>query len=76
MDSKLIQYLKRIIKTIFVGLLWMAVNVRVGVMGGYAFADNTLTTANIIFYLWFILSLIALLYFFYSVWKKPLNFDE
>lgn len=76
MDPKLVQYLKRIVKTIFVGLLWMAINVRLGVMGGYAFAEGDLKISNIIFYIWFVISLAALLFFFYKVWNKPLDFDE
>lgn len=75
MDSKLVAYLKRIVKTIGIGLLWMAINVRIGIMAGYAFVEIKLTTVNIIFYTWFVISLAAMLFAFYKIWKNDLHFE-
>jgi hypothetical protein len=32
MEPKIVAYLKRIIKTLVIGLVWMAINVRFGIM--------------------------------------------
>ncbi len=76
MEPKILQYLKRIVKTISIGLLWMIVNARIGIASNYAFIDGKIKLGNIIFYSWFIASLTAMLYYFYRIWKDDLNFDE
>ncbi len=76
MEPKIIQYLKRIIKTISIGILWMAINVRLGIMSNYAFFEEKPSTANYVFYLWFIISLSAVAFYIYKIWKDDLNFDE
>ena len=76
MEPKVIQYLKRIIKTISIGLLWMIINARIGIASNYAFVEGSIKTSNIVFYIWFIVSLIAMLFYLYKIWEKDLNFDE
>jgi hypothetical protein len=76
MEPKIILYLKRIIKTLSIGLLWMAVNVKLGIMDNYAFFEGKPRTANIIFYVWFCVSLSAMLFYLFKIWKDDLNFEE
>ena len=76
MEPKIIQYLKRIVKTISIGLLWMIIKSRIGITSNYAFIEGKIKLGNIIFYSWFIVSLAAMLYYFFKVWKDDLNFDE
>ena len=76
MEVKIIEYLKRILKTIFIGLLWMAVNTKIGIMNNYAFYENKIQTGNILFYIFFIVTLVLLLIFFYKLWNKDINFNE
>lgn len=76
MEPKVILYLKRIIKTLSISLLWMAINVKLGIMNNYAFFDNKPSTANIVFYCWFLISLSALLFYIFKIWKNDLNFEE
>ena len=76
MEPKVIQYLKRIIKTISVGLLWMIINTKLGIANNYAFVEGGVKTSNIVFYVWFIISLAAMLFYLYKIWKTNLNFDE
>lgn len=76
MEPKVIQYLKRIIKTIGMGLLWMIVNAKIGIANNYAFYEIKPSIANIVFYVWLVISLGALLFYFYKIWKDDLNFEE
>jgi hypothetical protein len=76
MEPKIVAYLKRIIKTLLIGLLWMAINVRFGIMSNYAFVEDKISTGNIIYYIWFFISLSFVGYYIYKIWKDPLNFDE
>ena len=76
MEPKIIQYLKRIVKTIAMGLLWMIVNAKIGIANNYAFYETKPSIANIVFYVWLVISLCALLFYFYKIWRVDLNFEE
>ena len=76
MDPKIVEYLKRIIKTISMALLWMSINVWFGIKDNYAFIDRKISTANLLFYIWFLLSLISLFYYIYKIWKTDLHFED
>lgn len=76
MEPKVIEYLKRILKTIFIGLLWMAVNTKIGIMSNYAFFEDKIKISNILFYIFFGVTLVLLLVYFYKLWSKDINFNE
>lgn len=76
MEPKVIQYLKRIVKTIVVGLIWMAINTKIGILNNYAFFEKTPAISNIVFYVWFITSLFFMLFYFFKIWKNDLHFEE
>jgi len=73
LEPEVAAYLRRIITTISVGLLWMAVNSTIGIMYDYAFIHNTISLGNIIFYCWFVISLALFLWYVIRLWSKPLN---
>jgi hypothetical protein len=56
----------------------MAINSTAGIMYQFAYLQEGagIQVENIIFYLWLILSFIALLYYLIRLWKKPLHFEE
>jgi len=70
------EYLIRIINTISLALLWMGINTTAGIMFDYAFIHEHITTGNIIFYIWFVVSLTLFLWRIITIWSKPINFDE
>ncbi len=76
MEPELILFLKRITKTIFIGVLWMVLNVRFGIMYNYGFIIDKISLANILFYLWFSISTIIMLILFYKIWKTSLNLND
>ncbi|MBN8664625.1 MAG: hypothetical protein J0L83_08635 [Chitinophagales bacterium] len=57
------------------GLLWMAINSTWGIMFGYAFPESKIGLGHIGFYVFFLLSLGAYLWFVIRLWSKPLNRD-
>jgi uncharacterized membrane protein YpjA len=70
------KYLIRIINTLSLGLLWLALNSTAGIMYGYAFAEGQIKLGNILFYIWFLLSLTAYLWYVIRLWRKPIDFEE
>ena len=75
MEPEVRQYLIRILNTLSVGLLWMVINSTLGIMYDLAFVHEHITTGNILFYIWFILSFGAFLWWVIRLWSKPIDFD-
>jgi hypothetical protein len=76
MEPGVRQYLIRILNTLSVGLLWMAINSTLGIMYDFAFVHDKISTGNILFYIWFISSLTAFLWWVIRLWNKPIDFEE
>lgn len=65
-------YLKQVMRTIFVGLFWMFAQVIAGIFFELGFVKGGLSTTNIIYYGIFIITLIALIFYFVKVWQRKL----
>jgi hypothetical protein len=65
------EFLVRITKSISMTILWMLVNMTFGVFFGFAFIESSFTAGNIIFYIFFLGSLSALIWYLLKVWKQP-----
>lgn len=70
MDPEVKRYFRQIVNSFSVGLLWMMLIVLLGIFLKLGYIQSGLRWYNIVFYLFFIASLSALIYFFYRVWKK------
>ncbi len=76
MEPGVKEYLLRIINTLSVGLIWLAINSSFGIMYDYAFIHEQVTTGNIIFYIWFVISFTTFLWWVIRLWRKPIDFEE
>ncbi|MBN9296692.1 MAG: hypothetical protein J0I41_06760 [Filimonas sp.] len=66
-------FFKRIGLTLLSALTWLLFNTTIGIMYDFAFIEEKLTTGNIIFYAWILVSFVLLIVFIYRLWKKPLH---
>ena len=73
MEPDIRVYFKRIVKSIFTGLLWLVSNTTPGIMYDLAFVHKRVTLANFVYYAWFLLSLSLLLWYYVWIWRKPLG---
>ncbi len=62
-------YLKKIMKSIFVGLFWMFANIMAGIFLECGFVGQKLSTTNIIFYTVLFVSFLFLIRWYYLIWK-------
>lgn len=76
MEPGVKEYLIRIVNTLALGLLWMAINSTLGIMYDLAFVHERVTTGNILFFIWFAISLVAYLWWVIRVWSKPIDFEK
>jgi hypothetical protein len=64
------KYLFKVLNSLCYGLLWLILNVLSGLYWGYGIIEKRLSVSNILFFTWFVLSLAALLYYYYRLWRK------
>jgi len=67
-DAK--KYLLKVLNSLFYGLVWLTLNVLGGLYWGYGIIEKKLSLSNILFFTWFLLSLLTLLYYYYRTWKN------
>jgi hypothetical protein len=76
MEPGVRKYLIRIVNTISMFLLWMAVNSCAGIMYGAAYWESSFTLSNLIFYTWLLASTALLIWYLYNKWKHPIDYNE
>jgi hypothetical protein len=76
MEPGIREYLIRILNTLSLGLVWMAIDSTTGIMYGLAFVNDHITLGNVLFYIWFVLSLGAYLWWVIRIWSKPIDYDR
>ena len=62
-------FLVRIMQTVSIVLLWMMVNVFIGIYKGYAFFEEQPDWTNYVYYAFFLTSLIVLIIHLKRKWK-------
>jgi tellurite resistance protein TehA-like permease len=70
MDPETVAFLKRIAKSLTIGFIWLAVNATAAIKGDNAFIGDHITLANVLFYTWFVISLVLLVYIYKRMWSK------
>ncbi len=70
MEPNFIHYLKQIIKTLVVFLVWMTINIKLGILDNYAFYKDKIQLGNILFYAWLLISLIVVVIYLIKLWSE------
>ena len=69
MESETKAFLIRIMQTISLVLVWMLVNVYIGIYKDYAFFENHPNWTNYLYYAFFLISLVVLILYLRRKWK-------
>lgn len=69
MEPDIKEFLVRILNTISMALIWLLVNMCLGIYFDFGFFDNSPKWFNYIYYIWFIASLTWLIFYFKRKWK-------
>lgn len=70
MDPEVAKYFKKIIRSLFAGLLWLFINITTGIYYELAYSKNYSSFIHILFFVWLAVSLALLLWYLYRVWGK------
>lgn len=72
MEPEVREFLQRISLSLGIGILWLALNSTFGIMLDYAFFYDHITTGNIVFYIWFVVSIFFMIKLYRKLWKGKL----
>ena len=70
MDPEVTKYFKKIIRSLFAGLLWLFINITAGIYYQLAYSSNFTSFIHILFFIWLAASLVLLLWYLYRIWGK------
>lgn len=68
MEPEMVAFLKRIGKSLTIAFCWLAITATAAIKGDNAFIGQHVTTGNVLFYLWLIISIIILVMIFKKLW--------
>ena len=74
MEPEALAFLKRVAKSILLALVWLAINAVAAIWGDNAFVNGALKLSNIVFYSWFVISVILLVYLLKKMWQQQEEF--
>lgn len=69
MEPEVKAFLIKIVQTMSMGLLWLLINMSIGIYYGFAFFEDKPTLGNYIYYTGFLISLVALILYLKKKWK-------
>jgi NADH:ubiquinone oxidoreductase subunit 3 (subunit A) len=72
MEPETQDFLKRIVQTVSVGMLFLLLHMTFGLYFNWGFFEDSPAVGNIIYYIVFLSSFAGLIYFYYRLWKGKL----
>jgi len=68
MEPEAAAFLRRVGNSLAIGFIWLAINATAAIKGDNAFVGNHLTIGNVLFYIWFIISIVILIFLYKRIW--------
>ncbi|MEO6547445.1 MAG: hypothetical protein ABIN94_05575 [Ferruginibacter sp.] len=69
MEPEIRAFLLKIVQSLSMGLVWLLINMSVGIYYGFAFFESHPTTGNYLYYVGFLFSLVLLIVYLRKKWK-------
>ena len=69
MEPEVREFLVKIVQSLSMGLLWLLVNMSIGIYYGLAFFEGSPSIGNYLYYVGFIASLVLLILYLKKKWK-------
>jgi hypothetical protein len=63
-------FLKKVLRSVFFGLFWLIINMTLGIYFEFLFFEGRPSPGNILYYLFLLGSLFALVRFYYITWNR------
>jgi NADH:ubiquinone oxidoreductase subunit 3 (subunit A) len=72
MEPEVRAFLKRILQTISMGMLFLLLHMTFGIYFNWAFFEGSIRLINIIYYIVLLASLAGLIYYYYRLWNEEI----
>ncbi|HEX8277954.1 MAG TPA: hypothetical protein VF540_04635 [Segetibacter sp.] len=69
MEPEAAAFLRRVGNSLAIGFVWLAVNATAAIKGDNAFIGDQITIGNILFYIWFLISIVILVILYKKIWR-------
>jgi biotin transporter BioY len=69
MEPEAAAFLRRVGNSLAIGFVWLAVNATAAIKGDNAFIGDQITIGNILFYIWFVISIVILVVLYKKIWR-------
>ncbi|MES2430117.1 MAG: hypothetical protein V4556_04215 [Bacteroidota bacterium] len=66
-------FLVRVLQSLSMAMLWLLVNMTLGIYFNFAFFEDEPSLGNYIFYAWFLISLGLLIFYYVKKWRERLS---
>jgi membrane protein DedA with SNARE-associated domain len=70
MEPEVRRFLQKVVWTLTGALLWLTVNMYIGVYKELAFPVSKITVWNILFYVFALVTLVLLIIYYFRLWKN------
>ncbi len=70
MEPETAAFLRRVANSLAIGFIWLAVNATAAIKGDNAFIGDQITISNILFYIWFLISIGILVILYKKIWAN------
>ena len=70
MDPEVARYFRKILRSLFVFLMWLLINITAGIYFQLAYSKTYSSSVHVLFFAWLVISLCLLLWYLYKVWNK------
>ncbi|HEX8677966.1 MAG TPA: hypothetical protein VF700_12130 [Segetibacter sp.] len=70
MEPEAAAFLRRVGNSLAIGFVWLAVNATAAIKGDNAFIGDQITIGNILFYIWFVISIVILVILYKKIWRE------
>ena len=72
MEPEVREFLMRVSLSLGIGILWLSINSTAGIMFDLAFIHGHITVGNIVFYVWFVASIVFMIKLYIRLWRGKL----
>ena len=72
MEPEAAAFLRRVANSLAIAFIWLAINATAAIKGDNAFIGDRITIGNVLFYIWFIISIAILIFIFKKMWGNKL----
>jgi hypothetical protein len=69
MEPELKIFFAKIVKSLSMAVLWMLINMTLGIFFDFGFIHSSITLGNILFYIFFLTTLSGLVWYLLKMWK-------